>query len=70
MLSWGGMKGLAYLGFLQAINKCKLRSKIQNYSGTSAGSSTAAFLATGISEDALMNTLICSIMKGNFWLLK
>ncbi len=44
----GGVKGIAYCGALQILEKKKILQQIERFAGTSAGAITASFLAVGL----------------------
>ncbi|RDD38546.1 Uncharacterized protein TrispH2_009591 [Trichoplax sp. H2] len=59
----GGVKGMAYVGALQVLNRLELfkeadgKPKIRRYAGASAGAMLVALLAVGFSVDEIANTL-------------
>ncbi|MDO8508717.1 MAG: patatin-like phospholipase family protein [Nanoarchaeota archaeon] len=58
----GGVKGIAYAGALEFLEKNKILENIQRVGGTSAGAITAALLAVGFSSQEIKNEL----EKANF----
>lgn len=53
----GGVKGIAYVGALKALENANVLSQITRFAGTSAGAITAALAACRISSDALKTFL-------------
>lgn len=53
VFSGGGIKGLAYVGAIKALEEKNLFQKIKRFAGASAGAITAALLAIGMSADEL-----------------
>ncbi|WP_297417485.1 patatin-like phospholipase family protein [Clostridium sp.] len=53
VFSGGGIKGLAYVGALKALEEKQLFQKVKRFAGASAGAITAALLAIGMSADEL-----------------
>jgi NTE family protein len=53
VFSGGGIKGLAYVGAIKALEEKKLFQKVKRFAGASAGAITAALLAIGMSADEL-----------------
>lgn len=53
VFSGGGIKGLAYLGAIKALEERNLSAGIKGYAGASAGAITAALLAIGMDADEL-----------------
>ena len=57
VLEGGGVKGIAYGGAVRALEDAGLLSKVEGFSGTSAGSQAAALLAAGFSGEEMDRTL-------------
>lgn len=53
VFSGGGIKGLAYVGAIKALEEKKLFQKVKRFAGASAGAITAALLAIGMNADEL-----------------
>jgi len=53
VFSGGGIKGLAYVGAIKALEEKKLFQNVKRFAGASAGAITAALLAIGMSADEL-----------------
>lgn len=53
VFSGGGIKGLAYVGAIKALEEKNLFQKVKRFAGASAGAITAALLAIGMSPDEL-----------------
>lgn len=58
VFSGGGIKGIAYLGAIKAIEEKNLLSEIKGYAGASAGAITAALLAIGMTSEELNRYMI------------
>jgi NTE family protein len=54
----GGVRGLCYVGALQAVEEAGLRPQVKAVAGTSAGAITAALIAMGYSADELRQELL------------
>jgi NTE family protein len=54
----GGVRGLAYIGALQAVEDAGIRPNVTAVAGTSAGAITAALVAAGYSSKELHDTLL------------
>ena len=54
----GGVRGLAYIGALQAVEDAGIRPDVTAVAGTSAGAITAALVAVGYSSKELHDTLL------------
>lgn len=67
----GGIKGLAYIGVLEEMQKMCDISSIQGFAGTSAGSIIATFLAVGMSVEQiktiLFNNDFSKLIPTNTW---
>lgn len=61
----GGVKGIAYVGAMKALEEANISSQISGFAGTSAGSIVAALGACRISSDTL-NTFLASTNYENF----
>ncbi|MFY7908836.1 MAG: patatin-like phospholipase family protein [Emticicia sp.] len=61
----GGVKGIAYVGALKALETANILPQITRFAGTSAGAITAALAACRISSDAL-NTFLSTTNYNNF----
>lgn len=61
----GGVKGIAYVGALKALENANIMPQITGFAGTSAGAITAALAACRISSDAL-NTFLRTTNYNNF----
>lgn len=61
----GGVKGIAYVGALKALENANIMPQITGFAGTSAGAITAALAACRISSDAL-NTFLSTTNYNNF----
>ena len=61
----GGVKGIAYVGAMKALEEANISSQINGFAGTSAGSIVAALGACRISSDTL-NTFLASTNYENF----
>jgi NTE family protein len=61
----GGVKGIAYVGALKALENANVISQITGFAGTSAGAITASLAACRISSDAL-NTFLGTTNYNNF----
>lgn len=57
VLEGGGIRGVAYVGAIDELQKNHVLDSIQNYAGTSAGSILAALLAVNYSADELKEIL-------------
>ena len=64
----GGVKGIAFLGAIQCLEKSNLMKNTKNYIGTSCGSITASLLAAGYTTDELF--IILYEKDGNFLNIK
>lgn len=53
VFSGGGIKGLAYVGVVKALEEKQLFQKVRRFAGASAGAITAALLAIGMNADEL-----------------
>ncbi len=53
----GGVKGIAYVGALKALEEANIMTQVSRFAGTSAGAITAALAACRISSDALKSFL-------------
>ena len=53
VFSGGGIKGLAYVGAIKALEEKKLFQKVKRFAGASAGAITAALLAIGMNGEEL-----------------
>lgn len=53
IFSGGGIKGLAYVGAIKALEEKQLFQKVKRFAGASAGAITAALLAIGMGADEL-----------------
>jgi NTE family protein len=53
----GGVRGLAYIGALQAVEDAGIRPNVKAVAGTSAGAITAALVALGYTAEELGTTL-------------
>jgi NTE family protein len=53
----GGVKGIAYIGALKALENANIIQQISGFAGTSAGAITASLASCRISSDALNNFL-------------
>ena len=53
VLEGGGIKGIAHVGALQAIDENGLYTKIKHVAGTSAGSQVATLFASGFSQEEI-----------------
>jgi Predicted esterase of the alpha-beta hydrolase superfamily len=53
VFSGGGIKGIAYVGVIKALEEKQLFKNIKRFAGASAGAITAALLAIGMSGDEL-----------------
>ena len=53
VFSGGGIKGLAYVGAIKALEEKQLFQKVKRFGGASAGAITAALLAIGMGADEL-----------------
>ena len=56
-LSGGGCKGMVYSGMLKALEETNTISGVKHVSGTSAGATTAALIACGITSPELKRIL-------------
>lgn len=63
ILSGGGAKGVAYLGFYRASERYGLFKHLKIIAGASAGSIIAAFIAVGMSSDTLREILLNNNFK-------
>lgn len=54
----GGVRGIAYGGVVKALEEAHLLEHVEGFSGTSAGSQVAAFLAAGYSGAEIIEELI------------
>lgn len=54
----GGVRGLAYIGALQAVEDAGIRPNVTAVAGTSAGAITAALVAAGYTSKELHDTLL------------
>jgi NTE family protein len=61
----GGVKGIAYVGALKALENANIMPQITGFAGTSAGAITAALASCKISSDAL-NTFLSSTNYNDF----
>jgi NTE family protein len=61
----GGVKGIAYVGALKALENANVISQITGFAGTSAGAITASLAACRISSDAL-NTFLGTTNYNDF----
>lgn len=61
----GGVKGIAYVGAMKALEEANISTQINGFAGTSAGSIIAALGACRISSDTL-NTFLASTNYENF----
>lgn len=61
----GGVKGIAYVGALKALENAGILPEITGFAGTSAGAITAALASCKISSDAL-NTFLSSTNYNDF----
>ena len=55
VFSGGGVKGIAYLGVMQALYKLDFIKNIKNVAGASAGSITALLIALNYSLEEMTN---------------
>jgi len=53
VFSGGGIKGLAYVGAIKALEEKQLFQNVKRFAGASAGAITAALLAIGMGADEL-----------------
>jgi len=53
----GGVKGIAYTGALEVLEKKGILNNIQRFAGTSAGSIVAVFLAVGFTPKEIKEIL-------------
>lgn len=60
VFSGGGIKGLAYLGVIKALEAKSLASGIVGYGGASVGAITAALLAIGMKADELKGHMMAA----------
>src|SRR5947208_12131217 len=64
----GGVKGIAYVGVLDALERAGVLSTVTHVAGTSAGAITAALVACGATAadlaDALTHTSFASFADG------
>lgn len=65
VFSGGGIKGLAYVGAIKALEEKNLFNKVKRFAGASAGAITAALLAIGMSADEL-DKQMCSVDFATF----
>ncbi len=61
----GGVKGIAYVGALKALENANIMQQICGFAGTSAGAITASLAACRISSDAL-NSFLATTNYNNF----
>lgn len=54
----GGVRGLAYVGALQAVEAAGIRPNVTAVAGTSAGAITASLIAVGYTADELQDALM------------
>lgn len=58
ILEGGGVKGIAYIGALKALDEHGITPQLTAFAGTSAGSIVAALLAAGYSHDELRTIMM------------
>lgn len=57
VLEGGGVRGIAYVGAIQALEENDLLKDIENIAGTSVGAISAAFICTGFTSEELLQEL-------------